>query len=272
MQPAAMELLHVMQQALGSGTGLVLADTHASSYLHNPTKKIDCSGLAGDDRLWSQLVVPIEFKLYSEDADAALGQLVETASIVQRLQPERGFIYAVSITMDTVEVFCMRFGSLADISSISSSGQLPLRLHQNSAGLHMLARVLAATLAQLGWVSAPLPKGRLGPHKFECTRRLALRTVSTSTPSRPCSYVFKAGLPEHGDSQAVLKLAFNDREVGSVSMGYCWHDTVLGGDQFFLMPIVCMPLYRPEICSWCHKTAGPCFWLVFKPTTTAGPC
>ena len=149
MQPAAMELLTEMQQAL-SGTGLVLADTHASTYLQHPRKQINCSGLAGNDRLWSQLVVPIKVKLEEKDADAAFWQLVETASIVQFQQPERGFIYAVSITMDTVEVFCLRFGELADFSSISSSGQLPLRLHQNCPGLHMLARVLAASLAQLG--------------------------------------------------------------------------------------------------------------------------
>ena len=41
MQPAAMELLHGMQQALGSSTGLVLADTHARNHLHNPTKLLE---------------------------------------------------------------------------------------------------------------------------------------------------------------------------------------------------------------------------------------
>ncbi len=49
MQPAAMELLKGMQQALGSSTGLVLADTHSSNHLHNPVKKIDCSGLAANN-------------------------------------------------------------------------------------------------------------------------------------------------------------------------------------------------------------------------------
>ena len=236
MQPAAMQLLTEMQQALGSGTGLVLADTHASSYLQQATKKIDCSGLAGNDCLWSQLVVPIEFKLDSADGDAALGQLVETASIVQCQQPERAFIYAVSITMDTVEVFCLRFGRLADFSGICISGPLPVRLQQDSAGLCMLARVLAAPLAQLGFVSAHLPEGRLKSHRFKCTARLALRTVSTSTPSRQNSYVYKAKLTQQGDRQAVLKLAFNDKEVGFVSVSCCWH----GGDQLFFMPVVCM--------------------------------
>ena len=276
MQPAAMELLTETQQALGSRTGLVLADTHASSYVHDPIKKIDCSGLAGDDRLCSQLVVPIEFKLYNEDADAAFGQLVEVASIVQGQQPDRGFICAVAITMDTVEVFSLRFGGLAGFSSISSSSPLPLMLLQGSPGLRMLARVLAAPLAQLGFVSAPLPEGRLGPHTFECTGRLALCTVSTSTPSRQNRYVFKAKLTERGDSQAVLKLAFNDKEVRFVSMGYCWHDLVLGGDQ--------LPTHLPscQLCA-CLRTGqrsaagatrqqGPCFWLMSKPTTNAGPC
>ena len=268
MQPAAMELLTEMQQAL-SGTGLVLADTHASTYLQHPRKQINCSGLAGNDRLWSQLVVPIKVKLEEKDADAAFWQLVETASIVQFQQPERGFIYAVSITMDTVEVFCLRFGELADFSSISSSGQLPLRLHQNCPGLHMLARVLAASLAQLGFVAALMPEGRLGTHAFKCTRRLAHRTVSTSTPSRQSSYVFKAKLTECGDSQAVLKLAFSDKEVEFMSMGYCWHDIVLRGDQLFLKPIMYMPLCRSKICSCCHHTAGTLF---LKATTNAGLC
>ena len=160
LQPAAMELLNEMQQALGSGTGLVLADTHASSYLHDPIKKIDCSGLAGDDCLWSQLVVPIEFKLYNEDANGAFGQLVETASIVPCQQPERGFMYAVSITMDTVELFCLRFGGLADFSSISSSSPLPLRLHQGSPGLRMLVP------RWLSWALClrPCQRAGRGPH------------------------------------------------------------------------------------------------------------
>ena len=260
MQPAAMELLTEMQQALGSGTGLVLADTHASAYPQNPRKQIDCSGLAGDDRLWSQLVVPIEFKLYNEDADAAFGQLVETASIVQWQQPERGFIYAVSITMDTVEVFCLRFGDLATFSSISSSGLLPVRLHQDSPGLHMLARVLAAPLAKLGFVEALLPEGRLGPHTFKCTRRLALRTVSTSTPSRQSSYVFKAKLTDHGDSQAVLKLAFSDKEVGFVSVG---------SSSCHLCACLCA---GHDSAAAATIQQGAYVWLMSKATTNAGLC
>ena len=87
MQPAAMELLGEMQKALDNRTGLVLADTHAKKYLRSPDKKIDCSALAGNDRLWSQLVVPFEFMLEERDADAAPGQLLEFVSIVQRQQP-----------------------------------------------------------------------------------------------------------------------------------------------------------------------------------------
>ena len=214
MQPAAMELLGGMQKALDNRTGLVLADTHAKKYLRSPDKKIDCSGLAGNDRLWSQLVVPIEFKLEEKDADAALGQLLESASIVQRQQPERKFIYAVSITMDSVEVFCVHFGPLAAFSGIQGSGLLPLRLHPDSPGLCMLARVVAAPLGYLGFEPAILPEGWLGPHKFRCTQRLAVRSESADTPLRPNSSVFKAVLPECGDSEAVLKLAVNDKEVG----------------------------------------------------------
>ena len=78
--PAATELLYGLQQALGSNSGLVLADTHSSG-LHSPVKKIDCSGLAANNRLWSQLVVPFVFSLHTTDADAALGQLIEIAGL-----------------------------------------------------------------------------------------------------------------------------------------------------------------------------------------------
>ena len=105
MQPAAMELLQRMQQALGSSTGLVLADTHSSDNLHNPVTKTKCSGLAANNRLSSQLVVPFEFKLHTTEAVAALRQLTETAGCVRRQQPVRRFICGVSITLETVEAF-----------------------------------------------------------------------------------------------------------------------------------------------------------------------
>ena len=192
----------------------MLADTHGKNYLHNPTKLIDCSGLASYDRLWSQLVVPIEFKLEEKDADAALGQLVESASIVQRQQPKRKFIYAVSITMDSAEVFCLHFKGLAAFSGILSSGLLPVKLHPDPPGLRMLTRIVACPLAHLGFESAILPQGRLGPHQSRCTRRLAVRTESTLNPTRPNSSVFKAVLPER-NTEAVLKLSVDDKEVGS---------------------------------------------------------
>eukprot|EP00891_Asterochloris_glomerata_P003367 jgi/Astpho2/3367/Aster-04709 len=103
MQAAAMELLTGLQHALGSSTGFVLADTHENNHLHSPARKIDCSGLAASSRLWSQLVVPIEFRLHRTEADAALGQLTVTAGLVLRQQPERRFLCGVIITLDTVE-------------------------------------------------------------------------------------------------------------------------------------------------------------------------
>ena len=221
MQPAAMELLTELQRALCGSTGLVLADTHARKYLHDPVKKLDCSGLAGSERLWSQLVLPIEFKLHTADADAALGQLTETAGIVQRQQPERRFLYAVSITMDTVELFQFSYGPLASFSRILSSDAQPLRLRPDSAGLRLLACIVAAPLAQLGFLSAALPaEGQLGPHRFSCTSRLAIRTDLTTTGHRKGSYVFRAQL--EGLQMGVLKLAKNDNEVGLVSIHHCW--------------------------------------------------
>ena len=219
LQPAAMELLTQLQRALHSSTGLVLADTHARGYLRNPVKKLDCSGLADSERLWSQLVLPFEFKLHTADADAALGQLTETAGIVQRQQPERRFLYAVSITMDTIELFQFQYGQRASFSRILSSGAQPLRLRPDSAGLCLLARVVAAPLPQLGFLSAALPTGQLGSYKVSCTSRLAIRTEFITTGHRKGSYVFRAKL---GRRTGVLKLAKSDNEVGLVSIHPCW--------------------------------------------------
>ena len=266
MQPAAMELLNGMQQALGSSTGLVLADTHARNHLHNPTKLLDCSGFAGSDRLWSQLAVPFEFKLDAgeagtADADAAFGQLMVTAKIVQNQQPERRFLYAVSITMDTVQVFCSDFSrGLRIISRIRSSGPLPLQLHPDSAGLCMLARVVAAPLAQLGFVPASLPEGQLGPHCFTCTARLALSMAPANGALALSSYVFMAQLEDK--RRAVLKLTKSDYEVGCMSVI----------NQLFFMPYGYMPLSMSVSCSWCHKTAVTIFLAAMYSCYRAGLC
>ena len=79
---------------------------------------------------------------------------------------------------------------------------------------------MAAPLAQLGFVSAALPEGQLGPYKFSCTSRLAICTKFTPTGHRQGSYVFWAQL--EGLRMGVLKLAKNDKEVGLVSTYHCW--------------------------------------------------
>ena len=61
---------------------------------------------------------------------------------MQCQQPEQKFTYAVSITMDSVEVFCLYLKSQAAFSGIRNSGLLPIKLHPDSPGLRMLARIV----------------------------------------------------------------------------------------------------------------------------------
>lgn len=174
MQAAAMELLTGLQHALGSSTGFVLADTHENNHLHSPARKIDCSGLAASSRLWSQLVVPIEFRLHRTEADAALGQLTVTAGLVRRQQPERRFLCGVITTLDTVEVFRFDYGPLGSFSRIHGTGVQPLKLHTAPAGLRLLASIVAAPLPLLGFVPVVLPHGQLEAYSFTCSSRLAI--------------------------------------------------------------------------------------------------
>ena len=211
MQPAAMELLQGMQQVLGSSTGLVLKDTHRTGHLHNPVKKIDCSGLAANNSLWTQLVVPFEFKLHTTEADGALGQLTETAGFVVRQQPGRRFLCGVSITLDTVEAFHFGYGPRGSFSHILSTGVQPLELQPDSAGLCLLASIVAAPLPQLGFVTVSLPSGQLADYHFRCTNSLAVRSESGTQGARQNSRVYLAQLDDK--RSAVLKLAKSSKEV-----------------------------------------------------------
>ena len=260
MQPAAMELLKGLQQALGSGTGLVLMDTHSSNHLKGPVKKIDCSGLAANNTLWSQLVVPFEFKLHTSDADAAFGQLTETAGLVRRQQPERKFLCGVSISLDTVEVFYFDYGPRASFSRIHSSGAQPLKLQAGSAGLRLLASIVAAPLSQLGFEPASLPDSQLADCSFTCTARLALRSESGTQGARQSSRVYLAQLD--GNRSAVLKLAKISREVG-----LCVHQLL----SRMTVTILCLSVSKARLCSRCCKTAGTLLLAAGQVQTTARP-
>ena len=260
MQPAAMELLQGLQQALGSGTGLVLVDTHSSGHLTGPVKKIDCSGLAANNPLWSQLVVPFEFKLHTTDADAAFGQLTETANLVRQQQPERKSLCGVSISLDTVEVFSFDYGPRASFSRIYSSGAQPLKLQSGSAGLRLLASIVAAPLSQLGFEPASLPDGQLADCSFTCTARLALRSESGTQGARQSSRVYLAELD--GNRPAVLKLAKTSREVG-----FCVHELL----SRMTVTTVCLSMCKARFCSRCCKMAGTLLWAAGQVHTAARP-
>ncbi len=91
-------------------------------------------------------MVPFEFKLHTTEAGAALGQLTETAGCVRRQQPGRRFICGISITWDTVEAFQFCCGPQGLFSQTFRTGVQPLELQPDSAGLCLLASIMAAPL------------------------------------------------------------------------------------------------------------------------------
>lgn len=112
MQPQLMELLrgiHSFQKA-----EVQLHDTHARDPIQQPPGQVHCSLLASDLRRWTSMVVPIEFKLDDSEELVALGQLVSRVRHTLQQQPARQRVFAVVITMQSVEVF--RFTRLSGMA------------------------------------------------------------------------------------------------------------------------------------------------------------
>ena len=109
-------------------------------------------------------------------------------------------------------MFQFDYGPRGSFSGIHSTGAQPLKLRPDSAGLRLLASIVAAPLPQLGFEPASLPDGQLADYSFTCTTRLALRSESGTQGARQRSCVYLAQWD--GNRSAVLKLAATSREVG----------------------------------------------------------
>ena len=209
MQPRAMELLEAVATAVSSE--LVLRDTHKSDYLKRPIAKIDCSGLASHLPEWTQLVTPFEFKLSCNDMHGLLGQLVERCQIMFSQQRMRRKAFAVGITSESVEVFSITRSAEDDKISIERTGPQPLVIHDSSSGMQWIARILQASLEDLGYTALTPPDPfQLGPYSIMS----ALLIAEGSAPEShgPASYVFQGHLRED-EEMGIIKLHKSTHEV-----------------------------------------------------------
>ena len=205
MQPRVMDILHALAEVLSSW--LVIKDTHTRDSLKQPTAMIDCVGLASNLSLWTQLVVPIELRLLNEHV-ALLGRLIDRCSYIFEQQPQRVHVYAVAITVQSVEVFKIRHAPEGRFL-VAKSAPHPLSICRDSTGLQLLARVLQASRMDHGYQVPELPS------ELQCgaltVRPAELIRQGTAPPGGyPGQFVFKASMD---GSEAVTKLGSSDHEV-----------------------------------------------------------
>ncbi len=210
MQPLMMRLLQRLATALGSE--VVLKDTHISNYLKNPTAQIDCSGLASPLVAWTQLIVPFEFKVGDGSMIEAAGQLIERCQHTFQQQPSQQHMFAVAITLASVEVISCSHGERHELMQVRRSGSQPLSLCSKSKGLQWICRILQADKATLGYCAPKLPPSfKLGHHNLSNAQLLAQGTARESN-NRQASYVYSVEVWDEGEA-AVLKLNSGPQEV-----------------------------------------------------------
>lgn len=153
MQPHIMELLTVLAEDLKSP--LHLQDTHSRNYLKLPEAKVDCVGLADTIVAWSAVVLLIELRLDVGKLVALLGQLMDRCWTLFRQQTWRCKAYGLAITQGLVQAFVFTRVPPSVRLTVHKSSAQPVSTSAASAGLHLLARVLGASMPQLGYKSRP---------------------------------------------------------------------------------------------------------------------
>lgn len=207
MQPLVMQMLRAVSEAVGSPQHLV--DTHSSNYLKRPTRMINCCGLASTLVEWTQLVMPWEFELRSDQVVSLLGRLIERCKALFRSQPRRQHVFAVGIMLDAVEVYAI---SRKDGKFMVERTDLqPLSIDSDSPGLRLVASVLQASFEQLGYCSTPLDPASFQIHGFAISDAQLIQESSAPRSEHPGSYVFRVAVDRWGP--AILKLSQTCYEV-----------------------------------------------------------
>lgn len=212
MQPCLVPALRAAAEAVGSS--LVVLDTHASGLQH-PTANIDCSGMACRSRAWSQLVLPMEFKLEDGQEAGLAGQIVNRCQAILDTQPSRQFGFALGFSTTSMQVFRFHRGE-EGLVRLKRSGWQPLTVGpQDGGSWQQLMWYLAATPEELGHrIPAMDSRAQLGGHTISaCVLQQQGSPQQGTSGTGPGSLVYCCVL-EDGE-QAILKLTdtVSPREV-----------------------------------------------------------
>ena len=212
MQPCLVPALRAAAEAVGSS--LVLVDTHASGLQH-PTANIDCSGMACHSKAWSQLVLPMEFKLEDGQEAGVAGQIVNRCQAILDTQPSRQFGFALAFSTTSMQIFRFRRGE-EGLVRLTRSGWQPLFVgSQNGGSWQQLMWYLAATPEELGHCIPAMDSGaQLGGHTISNCVLLQQGSAQQGTSGTgPGSLVYRCDLED--GQPAILKLTgtLSPREV-----------------------------------------------------------
>ena len=167
MKPTEMKVLQAARRAVDKGPFIV--DTHSKATgLEQPDAQPDACNLHSPLTAWPQVVVLWEFKVNdgTHDLNTMLGQQITRSRHVLDLQPERKFVVAVSLTMETLELVWFERRGLAGIEVFRSGPQL-LSFCSESAGFALLVRLLATPEVALGFQVDECSVKRLGRYKHQ---------------------------------------------------------------------------------------------------------
>ena len=105
--------------------------------------------MAAPLKAWSQLVQPMEFKLWDEQEASLIGEVVRRCQAILDRQPYRTWGFATGFSLTSVQFF--RFGRSAQgMLLLKRSGWLPLQISAKSPAWRMVAWMPTATPARQG--------------------------------------------------------------------------------------------------------------------------
>lgn len=212
MQPCLVPALRAAAEAVGSS--LVLVDTHASGLQHPPAN-IDCSGMACHRKAWSQLVLPMEFKLEDGQEAGVTGQIVNRCQAILDTQPSRQVGFALAFTTTSLQIFRFHRGEHG-LVRLKRSGWQPLTVGcQDGGSWQQLMWYLAATPVELGHSIPALHSGvQVAGHTINNCVLLQQGSAQQGTSGTgPGSLVYCCDLED--GQPAILKLthALSSQEV-----------------------------------------------------------
>ena len=226
MQPTVMKVLQAAKQAVGKGP--ILKDTRSrTAGLKQPDAQPDACSLYSPLTAWPQVVVLWEFKVSSQlhDANTILGQQITRSRHVLDSQPERKFVVAVSLTMESVELVRVDRKELNSIE-VSRWGPEWLSFCPESAGFALLVRLLATPEADLGFKDHEYSVKQLGQYSISEARLLCYGTA----PQGHGSHVYQVtASTTESLCDAVLKLHDSDTEVNLCTAPPCAMSRVVMG-------------------------------------------